>query len=404
MKPALFLLSIAIILLGARVELPPPYATRSVENRPVVIDKPAGATLKVPQGFTVDVWAEGFERPRVMLLGDNGEIFLADSGSDAAVAAVGSESSGGHTGVIYVFPGGDPGNKKKLIERLDRPYGLARWKSYLYVAESTSVKRYPYDPAKQTVGTGEEVVSLKGMTDGHWTRSLVFDRAGQKMYLGVGSESNDDTGESPTRAAINRFNPDGSGHELYATGMRNPTGLHWYPNTDVLWAAVQERDNLGDDLVPDYFTHVEQGAFYGWPYAYIGPHEDPRHKGERPDLVKKTVVPDLPLGAHVAVMDFAFYTGSQFPAEYRGGAFLAYHGSWNRSKRVGYEVAFVPFKNGKPSGQPRDFLTGWMLSPDRKEVWGRPVGVLQMPDGSMLVSDDGGNKVWRVSYNSRSKS
>ncbi|MDQ2900616.1 MAG: PQQ-dependent sugar dehydrogenase, partial [Acidobacteriota bacterium] len=196
-----------------------------------------------------------------------------------------------------------------------------------------------------------------------------------------------------------RYNPDGSGHELYATGTRNPIGLHWYPGTDTLWAAVQERDALGDDLVPDYFTHIQQGGFYGWPYAYFGPHEDPRRKGEKPDMVAKTITPDISLGAHVAVLDFTFYTGKQFPVEYRDGAFLAFHGSWNRSKRVGQSIAFIPFKNGKPTAEhPKPFLTGWMLSPDEREVWGRPVAVFQMQDGSLLVSDDGGKKIWRIAY------
>jgi glucose/arabinose dehydrogenase len=218
------------------------------------------------------------------------------------------------------------------------------------------------------------------------------------MYIGVGSESNVSPGENPMRAAINRFNPDGSGHEIFASGTRNPIGLHWYPGTNTLWAAVQERDGLGDDLVPDYFTAIHQGGFYGWPYSYIGPNEDPRNKGQREDLVKKTIVPDVPLGAHVAVLDYTFYQGKQFPAKYRGGAFLAFHGSWNRSQRVGYSVAFVPFKNGKPESGPEPFLTGWMLDPGKREVWGRPVAVFEMPDGSLLVSDDGGNKIWRITY------
>ncbi len=161
---------------------------------------------------------------------------------------------------------------------------------------------------------------------------------------------------------------------------------------------MQERDLLGDDLVPDYFTHIQQGAFYGWPFAYAGPNEDPRRKGEKPDLVAKTVKGDVLLPAHVAVLDFTFYTGKMFPKEYQGGAFLAFHGSWNRSQRIGYSVAFVPFANGKPTGKAQDFLTGWMISPDSKDVWGRPVAVLEMPDGSLLVSDDGGNKIWRISY------
>jgi glucose/arabinose dehydrogenase len=247
-------------------------------------------------------------------------------------------------------------------------------------------------------GKGEEVVPMPDFGQGHWTRTVLFDRAGQKMYLTIGSGSNVSSGEDPRRAAINRYNPDGSGHEIYATGLRNVIGLRWYPGTDALWAAVQERDGLGDDLVPDYLTRVQQGGFYGWPYAYIGPNEEPRNKGQRPDLVAKTLTPDVTLGSHVAVLDMLFYTGKQFPRDYQGGAFLALHGSWNRSKRVGYSVVFIPFKNGAPQSPPKDFLTGFMLDPDKREVWGRPVGLLLMPDGSLLVSDDGGNKIWRVSY------
>jgi len=177
--------------------------------------------------------------------------------------------------------------------------------------------------------------------------------------------------------------------------------MRWYPGTQTLWAAVQERDDLGDDLVPDYFTHVQQGGFYGWPYAYIGPNEDPRNKGMAADLVKKTIVPDVLLGAHVAVLDFLFYTGKQFPSEYQGGAFLAFHGSWNRSMRVGQSIAFIPFKNGKPAGEIKEVLSGWMIAPDKREVWGRPVGLLQLPDGSLLVSDDGGRKIWHLSYSGK---
>ena len=385
--PAAALLAFAVALAWDQkeVKLPPPFATPSVDNGPHVVDRPQGAELKLPDGFQVDIYAEGFEQPRFMALGPGGELLVSDSIKN---------------GAVYVLEGQK--ERKKLIAGLDRPYGLAFWKDYLYVGEQTSVKRYKYDAKNRSVGQGEEVVSLAGLDGGHWTRSLLFDRKGEKLYVGVGSRSNVSAGEDPRRAAINRYNPDGSGHETFASGTRNPIGLHWYPGTDTLWAAVQERDLLGDDLVPDYFTHVQHGAFYGWPYAYIGPHEDPRRKGERPDLVAKTIAGDVILPAHVAVLDFLFYTGKQFPAEYRDGAFIAFHGSWNRSKRVGQEVAFLPFKNAKPAAdQPRHFLTGWMLSPDKREVWGRPVALLQLPDGSILVSDDGGNKLWRVSYKAR---
>jgi glucose/arabinose dehydrogenase len=325
-----------------------------------------------------------------MLAGPSQEILLSDSVENGSVWVLQDKDRD--------FKGEA---KKKILEGLDRPFGLAFWKDYLYVAETTSLKRYKYDAkAMQVDGEGQELISWKDFNKGHWTRSILFDAKGEKMYLTVGSGSNVDAGEDPKRAAIHRHNPDGSGQEFVATGVRNVIGLRWYPGTQTLWAAVQERDGLGDDLVPDYFTSIKTGGFYGWPYAYIGPNEDPRRKGEKPDLVKKTIAPDVQLGAHVAVLDALFYRGKQFPKEYQGGAFLAFHGSWNRSRRVGYSVAFIPFSGGKPQSGPKEFLTGFMLAPEKREVWGRPVGLLQLPDGSLLVSDDGGNKIWRISYKS----
>ena len=367
-------------------KLPPPGATPSSVNGPKVVDRPDGARLQVPQGFEIQEYASGFGLPRFMTFGPSGEILLSDS----------------KAGIVYVLTDKakaykDP-ERKELIKGLTQPYGIAFWKDYVYVGEPESVKRYKYNAKAMTAGPGEEVISLKGCGKGHWTRSLLFDAKGDKLYVGVGSESNVSTGENPLRAAINRYNPDGSGHETFASGTRNPIGLHWYPNSGTLWAGVQERDALGDDLVPDYFTHIQEGAFYGWPYAYAGPHEDPRHKGEAPEQVAKTVQGDILLQSHVAVLDFLFYTGKQFPKQYQGGAFLALHGSWNRSKRVGYEVAFVPFENGKPSGPVQEFLTGWMIAPESRDVWGRPVAILQLADGSILVTDDGGKKIWRISY------
>jgi glucose/arabinose dehydrogenase len=364
-------------------KLPPPYATPSANNGPQVIPKPATARLNVPQGFSYEVWAEDFSKPRFMMLGPNNEVILADSERRP-------------NGTVYVFDKNK--ERKKLITGLYQPYGLAYLNGYLYVAESDSVKKYKYDSSAMTAGPGEEIISLKGQDTHHWTRSLLIDRAGKKIYVGVGSASNVSPGEDPRRAAISVYNIDGSDHQIFASGLRNPIGMRWYPATDTLWASVQERDDLGDDLVPDYFTHVQKGGFYGWPFAYIGPHEDPRNKGMKPDLVAKTIVPDVLLGAHVAVLDFLFYTGKQFPAEYQGGAFLAFHGSWNRSMRVGQSIAFIPFKDGKPSGPLREVLTGWMLAPDKRQVWGRPVGLLQLPDGSLLISEDGGNKIWHLSY------
>jgi glucose/arabinose dehydrogenase len=368
--------------------LPAPFATPSANNRPRVIPAPSGAKVNVPKGFTVDVWAEGFRVPRFILQGEHNEILLADSG-----------------GNIYAFPNGDPKQRKEVVSGIERPYGLALWHEYLYVGTPTSIKRFKYDPATFTAADGQEIFSLAGDNQGHWTRSLLFDRAGAKLYVGVGSAGNIDVGNEG-RAAIHQMNPDGSGNVLYASGTRNPIGLHWYPGTDTLWAVVQERDALGDDLVPDYFTHIQPQGFYGYPWAYSGHYKEPRQNECRPQLsareadamIAKSITPDLLLGAHVAGLDYTFYTGKQFPAKYRDGAFIAFHGSWNRSKRVGYEVAFVPFKDGKPVSGPEDFMTGFMLSPESQDVWGRPVAVFQMKDGSLLVTDDGGRKIWRIAY------
>jgi glucose/arabinose dehydrogenase len=369
----------------ASVKLPPPYATPSSTNRAQVIDRPDGAKLTLPPGFSIAEYATDFTRPRYMLLGPSNELLLSDSVENGKVILLLDKNKD------YVSDG-----RRDLITGLDRPYGMAFHQGYLYVAETTSLKRYPYDAKAMTVGKGQELVKMADFGKGHWTRTIAFDSKG-KLYLGVGSASNVDHGEPAMRAAISRMNADGTGQEIYASGTRNPTSIRFYPGTDTLWSAVQERDGLGDDLVPDYLTSIKQGGFYGWPYAYIGPNADPR-RTENPELVKKTIVPDVVMGAHVAVLDFLPYTGKQFPAEYRNGIFIAQHGSWNRSQRTGYNVMFVPFHDGKPSGAPKPFLNGWMLSPAQREVWGRPVGLLQLPDGSILITDDGGNKIWRISY------
>lgn len=370
-------------------KLPEPYHTKSASNAPVVVKRPDGAQLKLPPGFSIEEFASGFERPRYMIYGPSGEILLSDSARRGRVYALVDANRDNRI---------EETEKKELIANLDRPFGLALWKDYLYIAEATSVKRYKYDSRARSLAAGEEIIPLAGHGDGHWTRTLLFDPKGEKLYLSVGSRSNVSPGENEIRASITRYNPDGTGREFVATGTRNPIGLAWYPGTTTLWAAVQERDGLGDDLVPDYFTSIREGGFYGWPYAYIGPNEEPRNKGLKPDLVAKTIVPDVILQAHVAVLDSRFYTGKSFPARYRGGAFLALHGSWNRSERVGYSVVFIPFANGKPAGPVEDFLTGFMTDPKSKEVWGRPVGLLVMNDGSLLLSDDGGNKLWRITY------
>ena len=288
------------------LKLPEPFATPSAKNAPAVVPRPTAAQLKLPAGFAVEEYLSGIERPRYMALGPSKELLIADNRPNGAIWLVRGNDKQGK-------------DKKVLLEKLDRPYGIAFWKDYLYVGEATSIKRYKYDAKTMTPGPGEEVVSLKDFGKGPGTRSVLFDHKGAKMYVSIAMEADAETGEDPRRAAINRYNPDGSGHEIFASGIRNGVGLHMYPGTDTVWTGVEERDALGDDLVPDYFTHVREQGFYGWPYAYIGPHEDPRFKEMRPDLVSKTIAPDLVLPAHVSMLDFAFYTGKQFPKQYRGG-------------------------------------------------------------------------------------
>jgi glucose/arabinose dehydrogenase len=233
----------------------------------------------------------------------------------------------------------------------------------------------------------------------HWTRNVIFNPVGTKLYVTVGSSTNATPETDARRAAINEYNPDGSGHRIFGSGLRNPVGMAYFPGSDVLWTAVNERDHLGDDLVPDFITSVHDGGFYGWPYSYIGQHVDPTVTSPRPDLVTKAIAPDVLLASHSAALGLIFHTGKQLPVAYHQNAFVALHGSINRSKLAGYSVVRVPFKDGKPAGTPQDFLSGFVARDDEdKQAWGRPVGLLQMPDGALLVSDDGGNRIWRVSY------
>ena len=279
------------------------------------------------------------------------------------------------------------------------PFGLAFHDGYLYVGNTGSLVRFKYTNGDlKAQGEPEKLMDLP--TGGHSTRNVIFNRAGTKMYVAVGSQSNNDAGEDCRRAAILEFNPDGSGYRVFASGIRNPVGLALQPGSDILWTAMNERDNLGDDLVPDYATSVKDGGFYGWPYSYIGSNYDPRYVGAFPELVKKAIVPDVLFPAHSAALGITFYTGTQFPQRYRNGGFVALHGSWNRSVASGYRVAFFPMTNGKP-GAIEDFLTGFLSTDGTNGTpitqWGRPVGVLTSRDGALLVSDDTGNKIWKIS-------
>ena len=360
-------------------ELPEPYATKSSVNPGFTVSQPKDAKLTVPQGFKVEEYMNGFDGPRYMINGKDDEIILSDM--DA--------------GKIYVI---QDKQKQVLIKRLNQPFGLALYKDWLYVADVNYVRRYPYNAQEQSVGEPENIINIKKYNSGHKTRSIQINEQEQKLYLSIGSRSNVSAGEPEARAAITRYNLDGSGYELFASGIRNAVGMRFNILTNQLWVTSHERDGLGDDLVPDYFTKVQPGGFYGWPYAYIGPHEDPRREGEAPELVAKTLYPTVLLGGHVGAMDVLFYTANTFPKKYHNGAFIALHGSWNRSERAGYKIVFIPFKDGEALSGPEDFLSGWLISPNSKRVWGRPVGLLQMSDGSLLISDDGAGKLWRVSY------
>jgi glucose/arabinose dehydrogenase len=274
---------------------------------------------------------------------------------------------------------------------------------FFYAANTDGVLRYKYQAGDtRPEGAPDKIIALPAEGyNNHWTRNLLFSGDGKKLYVSVGSGTNVDVEPDPRRGTIGEYNADGTGQRLYGSGLRNPVGLAWNPATGELWTAVNERDLIGDDLVPDYVTSVKDGGFYGWPFSYIGQNEDPRRRGERPELVAKTIVPDVLMEPHCAALGLLFYGGKMFPKEYQGDAFVAMHGSWNRSKRTGYKVVRIPFENGKPAGGYENFLTGWLPSETSREVWGRPVGLLVLSDGSMLVVDDGGKKVWRVSYKAK---
>lgn len=369
--------------------LPPPNSTPDATNPPNVIARPVGAQLSLPAGFEATTFAEGgFERARWMALAPNGDVFVADAEA-GSIIILRDANKDGVSEERFTFATG-----------LKQPFGMAFWRDYFYVGNTDAVVRFRYKSGQTKAdGAPEKIADLpgKGYRE-HWTRNVIFNPDGSKMYVTVGSESNVSVEDNPMRAAIIEYNPDGTGKRIIASGTRNPIGLAFYPGTRSLWAAVQERDRLGDDLVPDYVTEIKDGGFYGWPYSYVGQNIDPRRKGERSEMVSRAIVPDVLIQAHSAVLGLVFYDGKMFPPEYRGNAFVALHGSWNRSKRTGYKIISIPFKNGRPAGGYDDFLTGWMLGEDSKEVWGRPVGLLVLPDGSMLITDDGANKIWRVVY------
>jgi len=377
-------------------DLPAPFATESSRNNAQVVDRPHDAWPKALPGFKVDLYATNLNGPRLIRTAPNGDYFVAES----------------DPGDVKVFRGISGDSKPQQVETfatgLNRPYGIAFYPpgpnpQYVYIGNTDSVVRFPYKNGDlKARGKAEHVVDLPHASSGHWTRSVQFSPDGKKMYVSVGSVSNVDDAdthpEEKNRADILEFNPDGSGQSIYAYGIRNSGGgLIVDPKNGELWVSTNERDALGDNLVPDYITHVTPGGFYGWPWWYMGGHQDPRHMGKHPELQSKVLTPDVVLQPHNASLQLTIYDGKQFPKEYDGDVFASEHGSWNKSVRVGYEVIRVPrHQTGKASGDYEDFLTGFVL--DDGKVWGRPVGIAVAQDGSLLVSDDGSNSIWRVSY------
>ncbi|HEY6268126.1 MAG TPA: sorbosone dehydrogenase family protein [Candidatus Acidoferrum sp.] len=369
---------------GQKPKLPAPFATKSSGNGPHSAKPPAGFLPTVPAGFRINVYAADFKVPRWLTVAPNGDIFLADNGAGEIIVMRDPQNTG------------TAQERETFVSGVRRPFGIAFHEDYVYVGNTNELVRFRYDPkTSKRLGEKEHLMDLP--TGGHDTRSVAISADGKHLFVSVGSGSNIDTGEAPIRAAVTICDLDGKNARLYATGLRNPVGLAVEPVTGEVWVSVNERDELGDDLPPDYFTSIKDGAFYGWPYSYIGGNVDPRVKQEHPELVARAIIPDVLLGSHVAPLQFAFYTGKQFPESYRGGAFVAEHGSWNRASRSGYQIAFVAFKNGKPSADPVPFMTGLVPDPSKEDVNGRPVGVTVAPDGSLLVSDDGAGVIYRIS-------
>ena len=394
--------------------LPPPLETPSAVNFPRVIGWPAELAPGAPAGFSVTRFAANLRNPRWLYVLPNGDVLVAESQTDSLagipaeiadmVKASGLIGKSANRVTLLRDKNGDGRAevKETFLSGLNKPFGMVLVDSTLYVASTDAVIAVPYRQGQNRISAQPRTVLdlPAGGYNNHWTRNIVASPSGKKLYVSVGSQTNvDEEGldaREPRRAAILEINPDGSAMRIFASGLRNPNGMDWETRTNALWVSVNERDGLGDELVPDYITSVRDGAFYGWPYSYFGKNEDPRQKGKRPDLIAKAVVPDFAVGAHTASLGLVFYRGDAFPPRYRGGAFIGQHGSWNRSRFAGYRVAFVPFANGRPSGPIEDFLAGFIANEGEKTVYGRPAGLAVMRDGSLLVADDAGGIVWRV--------
>lgn len=417
-----------------------PDPTQAHPNRNQRVTRPEGMMPVVPPGFSVSSYAE-IPGARMMVYAPNGDLFVSSPNTNTITVLRDTNNDGVFESRSVYAQGAAPTPPAPAAAPQGRgaapqpppapappsilganapactppsdfavrgpgslrlPFGLAFHDNYLYVGNTDSIVRFKYANGDlKAQGEPEKLLELP--TGGHSTRNILFNRAGTKLYVSVGSRSNNDAGEDCRRAAILEFNPDGTGYRIYASGIRNPVGLALQPGTDIIWTAMNERDNLGDDLVPDYATSVKDGGFYGWPYSYIGKHYDPRYIGSFPELVNRAIVPDVLLPAHSAALGITFYTGTQFPQRYRNGGFVALHGSWNRAVASGYRVVFFPMANGKP-GPIEDFLTGFLASTGEGNTqiqqWGRPVGVTMSRDGGLLVSDDSGNRIWKIAATS----
>lgn len=417
MRPAL-LLSMCVLFVSSHSfaevpHLPQPDEKSSVKNYSKVIGWPKGKMPTASAEFTVTKFSGDLKSPRWIYVLNNGDILVAESKTEeknplkkvgaivTGAAKSGNKDKAGNRISLFRDVNADGKFEKRdvFLSDLKQPFGMLQLGDKFYVAQSDSLWVYPYK-------TGETKIKVKGTklldlpADGrHWTKNIIASADGKKIYIAIGSASDhaeDGIEKEKDRAQIWEINPDGSGKRVFAHGLRNPVGMGW--SNGKLWTAVNERDELGNDLVPDYMTEVKDGGFYGWPYSYWGANPDPRLKDEGKELAKNAIIPDMGLGSHTASLGLAFYDRKEFPEKYREGAFIGQHGSWNRAVLSGYKVAFVPFKNGKPSGPAEDFLTGFVSNLDKSEVFGRPVGVTILPDGSMLVADDVSNVIWKVTY------
>ncbi|QNL49047.1 sorbosone dehydrogenase family protein [Olivibacter sp. SDN3] len=390
---------------GTFIQLAEPLATAPQNKYAKVIGWPEGRTPIAPSGYKVIKFAADLNSPRNIYVGLNGDVFVAQSrtertGEDPDKAAARNVKAGKSANSILIYrdtdKDGTPDFEGEFLNGLKQPFGMLILADYFYVANTDEIRRYPYKEGDKKINSkGEKILDLPaGGYNNHWTRNLTASKDGSKIYVTVGSGSNvaeNGLENEKRRANILEINPDGSGERIYAAGLRNPVGIDFEPHTGVLWTAVNERDQLGDMIVPDYITGVQEDGFYGWPFAYWGPNPDPRLEGREEELVQKTLVPDFALGSHTASLGLSFNKSDK----YQEGAYVGQHGSWNRSEFVGYKVVFVPFSNGKPVGEHEDFLTGFIANAKKNEVYGRPVGVTFSPD-YMLVADDAANVVWAV--------